>query len=85
MSYLSLKRIVVAHSNCILVMKLPFRTTDILLPLYKCCFRPIKMLSDNNSACWKRVNVNKMSPNVYRGFQQYFNENMVVRDDDIKF
>lgn len=61
MSHLSLQTIELARSNNVSILKLPPHTTDILQPLDRSCFRPLKILFDKKLATWERENSDKMN------------------------
>lgn len=64
-SHLDKGTIELAIQQNITLIKLPPHTTDILQPLDKCCFGPLKLKWNNTLIEWQRLNQRKLSKNEF--------------------
>lgn len=64
-SHLDKGTIELAMQQNITLLKLPPHTTDVLQPLDKCCFGPLKLKWNNALIEWQRLNQRKLSKNEF--------------------
>lgn len=65
LTHLDVGTIEKAKSENITIIKLPAHTTDLLQPLDKCCFRPLKILWDKELISWQTENQRKLTKSEF--------------------